>query len=102
MADLNEFQKLCIAFGNTFTTESGQKVLTELERIAEAPSYEPGMEDPDRAPYWHEGRRSVYLLCKFMMSQGSALMAAISSGEQDAVAKVSGAEVSILDESEED
>ena len=102
MAELNDFQKLCIAFGNAFSTESGVKVLAEFKRIAQAPSYEPGMPDPERGPYWAEGRRSIYLLCEYMIAQGGQLMAAIASNDPEAMKKLAGPEVSILDESEED
>ena len=99
MADkMSPFQELAIAFGNTFSTESGQKVLAEFKRIADRPSYEPGISDPERAPYWHEGRRSVLLLCQFMIAQGSVMMEAIQANEP--LDKL--AEVSILEESEED
>ncbi len=99
--ELSDFQKLALAFGQTFSTESGQQVLKEFERLSNRPSYEPGMEDPDRAPYWHEGRRSVLLLCRFMMEAGEKVMEAVHMQDQSAVNKLAGQAVSILDESEE-
>lgn len=102
MEELNEFQKLAIAFGQCFSTESGQKVLAEFRRVANRPSYEPGIEDPERAPFWHEGRRSVLLLCEYMIEQGAKAMDAITAKDDEALKKVAGQAVSILNEGEEE
>ena len=100
--DLTDYQKLILAFGQTFSTESGRKVLEEFERLTNMPSYEPGMPDPERAPYYYEGRRSILLLCKFMISQGEKIMDAVHMKDQVAIHKLAGQAVSILDESEEE
>lgn len=66
----SQFEELCLAYMNTFTSESGQKVLADLKEQIDGPSYRTD-DDPARQPYvmsWREGRRSVWDLIERMMA----------------------------------
>ena len=66
----DQFEELCLAYTNVFTSDSGQRVLADLREQLDGPVYRHD-DDPARQPYimaWREGRRSVWDLIERMMA----------------------------------
>ena len=95
MAELNKWQQECLDALSCYQTEAGRRHLDVLRKMTNDPIYKPGMPDPERAPFWLEGRRSLVLTIETMLSEAQRIH------EETHQIKAAPVAVSILDENEE-
>lgn len=75
------YDTLAMAYAQVFETENGRKVMDDLRKTAQRPSYEPGMTDAQYAPYYREGQRSVLLRLEAIITHGLKVIAAMERKE---------------------